>query len=340
MKQNSPKLPKLSLTCASTGLPIGYIPPARAFIGYQPHIAFASFSLEAVRGLVNYALNDPNAQDIDCKYAFMGLLYKIPPQVLLIHDMPKPDWEKLAYLLKPAGLRIFASFVEQCLNAKPTDLELLVPYLVSNGYHASNTDLAGIPRILAQWVAVFADVEKERRAQAKLKPKLELFRKRKPLKNEIYSIFDSRRSSSKQLLIYSAQLAHFYDREDSILWHQFVTQPITFPVQKIEDFLRNIKAWNSGLERVDEFMQLSYAFVSWLEDALAQARLEQLQSFELTRAVSLDDVLVLQENGMDEESAKAAVLSRTDPNEPTIHQFDSASKYLAALKRYRASRTA
>lgn len=329
-------LPKLSLTCASTGLPIGYVPPARAFRGYQPHIAFASFSHSDVRALVDYALNHRDAQDIDSKYAFMGLLYKIPPQVLLIHDMPKPNWESLEYLLKPAGLRIMASFVEQCLNSSPLDLELLVPYLISSGYHATNVDLSGFPRILAKWVNVFADVEKERAAQRKTKPKLELFRKRRPLKNEIYSVFDARRSSPKQLLILSAQLAHFYDRDDSILWHQFVTQPITFPVQKIEDFLRNIKAWNSGLERVDEFMQLSYAFVTWLEDNLAQARLEQLQSFELTRAISLDEVVQLQEEGIEEDKAKALVAARTDPNEPTVHQFDSVMKYLAALKKYKA----
>lgn len=330
--------PKLALTCASTGLPIGYIPPARVFRSYQPHIAFSAFSHEAVRGLADYALNAPDAQDIDRKYAFMGLLYKIPPQTLIIHDLPKPNWDKLEYLLQPQGLRIFASFVEDCINARPTDLELLTPYLISNGYHASNVDLSGFSRMLAQWVGILANAEKIRAAQRAAAPKIELFRKRKPLKNEIYSIFDSRRSSDRQLRIYSTQLAHFYDREDSILWHQFVTQPITFPVKKLEDFLRNIKAWNSGLERVDEHMQLSYSFVTWLEAALEQARLDQLQSFELTRAVSLDETLLLQEEGMDESSARAAVAARTDPAEPTIHQFDSASKYLAALKRYRASK--
>lgn len=348
----------IRLTCASSGLPIGYLPAALRK-HYAPCISFSSIPLEATRKLVSHAVNSSEPEslcDADRQFAFMVLLHKLPAWLVDFHSLPRPDFsnQRIRDLCSPKGMRIFAEFVEFVLSiegqhftlgedASPRKYKFLLPrYRIVSEFSTNTSRLEDFPGWLASCVNLIHSETERDRAERYKRPLLSrfaskesLFSRPRKLRNEVFNIFDSRRSTPAEIKNYANQLAAFFEQEPSALWHRFVAEPHTFEVEQIERILRDARAYNAGLDRVDEFMALSYQFVSWLDAALLLAQAQIRESQELSRSIAESDLISLQEHNVPDP--QALIDKFTNPLRPRREQFKSIVSYLSALDKFEAA---
>ena len=345
----------LTLSCASSGLPLGYLPPARALGTYKQAIAFASLPLESVRSLISFVLAEKGVCQADEQFAFMALFHKIPAPFLDLRTLPRPNWgnPKLLALTRSSGLRIFASTVEELNGLSKKQLNRLANssfelpcFCVHNSFNASTADLTAFPYILARWVNTLQEWQRDERRLGKERPALEsrkeLFRRRRKQANEVLSIFDSRRNSPSVIRNYGNQLAAFFGQEPTEAWHKFIAEPKSLEISKLEQLLRDVRAFTSGIDTVDELLSLAYEFTAWVEHNITEAQREILHSREVLRSFALEDTLLLQEAGIEnvQEILERVANQEKLDKEPKMEHFPSMTAWMKALNKYRAERDA